>query len=302
MSTRELLPVSLGPHISGDDSTAAMMKTVCIALIPTVLASFLFFGVKAVILLFVSVVSCVALEYAWNHCLGKEQSVNDFSAVVTGLLLGLSYPATLPYWMAVVGSAIAILMVKMLFGGLGYNFANPAIVGRIALSLGYAKAMNYYSHPQNTIDVFSSATPLTTTGDSSTYLYLFLGNHGGSIGETSSLAILLGGCFLIYKKVITANIPISYLATVFILSFLCGQDPFYQILSGGLLLAAFFMATDTVTSPCSVVGQIIFGIGLGILTCLIRFFGNLPEGVSFAILLMNLSADPIDQWVTHKSH
>lgn len=300
--TRELLPVSLGPHISGEDNTQQMMKTVCIALVPTVFTSLLFFGIHALLLLFVSVVSCVALEYAWNHCLGKKQSIDDFSAVVTGLLLGLSYPATLPYWMAVVGSTVAILVVKMLFGGLGYNFANPAIVGRIALSAGYASAMDHYSFPSQSIDVFSSATPLATSGNASTYLSLFLGNHGGSLGETSALAIILGGCYLIYKQVITPNIPLSYLGTVLVLSLVSGQDPIYQILSGGLLLAAFFMATDSVTSPCSFQAQILFGMGLGLLTCLIRFYGHLPEGVAFAILLMNLSADTLDQWVTHTRH
>lgn len=292
------LIVTAAPHITSGDTTSKIMGRVCLALMPALFASIVFFGVSALLLVTVTVVSCVAMEFLWCKMLGKENSVGDLSAVVTGLLLAFNLPATLPLWMAVVGSMVSIIMVKMLFGGMGYNFANPAIVGRISLALGYTGAMTNYAFPNNGIDALSSATPLAPAAmeavGSDVYMTLLLGNHGGVLGETSALALLLGGLYLISTKVISYMIPVSYLGTVVVMSLICGQDPIYQLLSGGLMLGAFFMATDYVTSPTTDKGKLIFGIGLGVITCLIRFFGSMSEGVSFAILLMNLVVPYID--------
>jgi electron transport complex protein RnfD len=189
-----------------------------------------------------------------------------------------------------VGAFIAIVIVKQLFGGLGYNFANPAIVGRITLALGFASRMANYPHPANGVDALASATPLAVSGElgASEYLTLLLGNHGGVLGETCAITLVLGGIYLIVTKVISPVIPVTYLATVAVLSVCFGKDPIVQLLSGGLMLGAFFMATDYVTSPTTNKGKLVFGIGLGIVTCAIRFLGTMSEGVSFAILLMNL--------------
>ena len=222
--------------------------------------------------------------------------MDDFSAVVTGMLLAFNLPATLPWWMGVVGAFIAIVIVKQLFGGLGYNFANPAIVGRIALAMGFASKMASYPKPASAVDAFASATPLAAQagGGVQTYLTLLMGNHGGVLGETCALTILVGGIYLIATKVISPVIPVTYLGTVAVLSLVAGKDPIYQLLSGGLMLGAFFMATDYVTSPTTNKGKLVFGLGLGIVTCAIRFLGTMNEGVSFAILLMNLLVPYID--------
>ena len=192
--------------------------------------------------------------------------------------------------MAIVGAFIAIVIVKQLFGGLGYNVANPAIVARIALAMGFASRMANYPHPANGIDALASATPLAVSGQmgAADYVTLLLGNHGGVLGETCAITLLLGGIYLIATKVISPVIPVTYLATVAVLSAVSGHDPIVQLLSGGLMLGAFFMATDYVTSPTTNKGKLVFGIGLGIITCAIRFLGTMNEGVSFAILLMNL--------------
>ncbi len=293
------LIVTAAPHVFSQDTTSKIMGRVCLALMPALVASVLFFGVRALILTVVTVAACVGFEFLWCKALGKENSVGDLSAVVTGMLLAFNMPATLPYWMAVVGAMVAILMVKMLFGGMGFNFANPAIVGRISLALGFTAAMTSYPYPDNGIDAFSSATPLApaameAVNNAEVYVTLLLGNHGGVLGETSALALFVGGMYLIFSKVISPMIPFSYLGSVAVMSLICGQDPVYQLLSGGLMLGAFFMATDYVTSPTTEKGKLIFGICLGIITCLIRFYGSMSEGVSFAILLMNLVVPYID--------
>ena len=282
------LIVTAAPHITSNDSTTKIMGRVCIALIPTLIASVIVFGLNALILTAVTVLSCVGFEYGYCKMMGKENPVGDLSAVVTGLLLAFNMPAGLPWWMAVVGSLVAIVMVKQLFGGMGFNFANPAIVGRIAMALGFTGAMTTYTYPQNTIDVFTSATPLAVDGGAEAYMTLLLGNHGGVLGETCALTLLLGGIYLIATRVISPMIPVTYLGTVAVMSLLTGHDPIYQLLSGGLMLGAFFMATDYVTSPTTTRGKLVFGIGLGIITCMIRFYGSMSEGVSFAILLMNI--------------
>ncbi len=290
------LIVTAAPHITSEDTTQKIMQRVSLALVPTLIASVIIFGLNALILTAVTVIACVVFEYLYCKLMGKEIPVGDFSAVVTGLLLAFNLPATLPWWMAVVGAFIAIVLVKQLFGGLGFNFANPAIVGRIALAVGFASRMTNYPLPANGIDAFSSATPLAVAGEvgAESYVTLLLGQHGGVLGETCAITLILGGLYLIWTKVISPVIPVTYIATVAVLSLIGGQDPIYQLLSGGLMLGAFFMATDYVTSPTTTKGKLVFGIGLGIITCAIRFLGTMNEGVSFAILLMNLTVPYIE--------
>ena len=284
------LIVTAAPHITSPDTTAKIMQRVCIALVPALIASVVVFGINALILTAITVAACVLFEYGYCKMVGRENPIGDFSAVVTGMLLAFNMPATMPWWMAIVGAFIAIVIVKQLFGGIGYNFANPAIVGRIALAVGFASRMANYPIPDNGIDALASATPLAVADQlgASEYVTLLLGNHGGVLGETCALALLVGGIYLIVTKVISPMIPVTYLATVAVLSVCFGLDPVVQLLSGGLMLGAFFMATDYVTSPTTEKGKLVFGIGLGIITMMIRHFGTMNEGVSFAILLMNL--------------
>ena len=290
------LIVTAAPHITSADSTQKIMQRVCLALVPTLIVATLWYGISALILTAVTVAACVLFEMGYCKLVGRENPTGDFSAVVTGLLLAFNMPASLPWWMAVVGSFVAIVVVKQLFGGMGYNFANPAIVGRIAMALGYTGAMTSYVFPNNGIDALASATPLGVAAEvgSAGYMTLLIGKHGGVLGETCAITILLGGLYLIWTKVISPVIPVTYLATAAVLSVCFGMDPIYQLLSGGLMLGAFFMATDYVTSPTTDKGKVVFGIGLGLITMLIRRFGTMNEGVSFAILLMNLVVPYID--------
>ena len=290
------LIVTAAPHITSADSTQKIMQRVCLALVPTLIVSVMWYGISALILTAVTVAACVLFEMGYCKLMGKENPTGDFSAVVTGLLLAFNMPASLPWWMAIVGSFVAIVVVKQLFGGMGYNFANPAIVGRIAMALGYTGAMTSYVFPNNGIDALASATPLAVASEvgSAGYMTLLIGKHGGVLGETCAITILLGGLYLIWTKVISPVIPVTYLATAAVLSVCFGMDPVYQLLSGGLMLGAFFMATDYVTSPTTDKGKVVFGIGLGLITMLIRRFGTMNEGVSFAILLMNLVVPYID--------
>ena len=285
------LIVNAAPHITGADSTQKIMGRVCLALVPALAASVIVFGADALILTAVTVAACVFFEWAYCKLMGREVPIADFSAVVTGLLLAFNLPATLPPWMAVVGAFIAIVIIKQLFGGLGYNFANPAIVGRIALAVGFGAKMSAFPFPESSVDALTAATPLAVEKGvlgAGEYVTLLLGNHGGVLGETCAITILIGGIYLIATKVISPMIPLSYLATVAVLSLVGGYDPVVQLLSGGVMLGAFFMATDYVTSPTTEKGKLVFGICLGVITCAIRFLGNMNEGVSFAILLMNL--------------
>ncbi len=283
------LIVTAAPHITGTDSTQKIMQRVCLALCPTLIAAVIIFGINALILTAVTVIACVFFEWAYCKLMHRENPVGDFSAVVTGMLLAFNLPSTLPWWMAVVGAFISIVIVKQLFGGLGYNFANPAIVGRIALAMGFAGRMTSFGYPRG-VDAATAATPLSHIADfgPGDYVTLLLGNHGGVLGETCAITLIAGGIFLIVTKVISPVIPVTYLGTVAVLSLAAGQDPIVQLLSGGLILGAFFMATDYVTSPTTTKGKLIFGLGLGIITCAIRFLGTMAEGVSFSILLMNL--------------
>ena len=291
------LIVTAAPHITSADSTQKIMGRVCLALCPTLIASVIIFGFSSLMLTAITVAACVFFEWAYCKLMKREVPVADLSAVVTGLLLAFNLPASMPWWMAIVGAFIAIVIIKQLFGGLGYNFANPAIVGRIALAVGFASRMANYPKPVNGIDALASATPLAVEKGvlgAGEYVTLLLGNHGGVLGETCAITILIGGIYLIATKVISPMIPVTYLATVAVLSLLGGYDPVVQLLSGGLMLGAFFMATDYVTSPTTDKGKLIFGIGLGVITCAIRFLGTMNEGVSFAILLMNLVTPYID--------
>ncbi len=295
------LIVSPSPHIVHKDNTRQIMLDVCLALMPALIASVLIFGYRAFMLTAVTVAAAVVFEYLYRKLMKKESSIGDCSAIVTGLLLAYNLPPTLPFWMAIIGAFIAIVIVKQLFGGIGFNFANPAIVGRIVLALSFTAKMTTYSYPDNGIDAFTSATPLAAAEDPSAYLTLFLGNHGGVLGETSVLALLIGGVYLVIRKVISPVLPITYVATVAVMSLLCGHDPLYQILSGGLMLGAIFMATDYTTSPFTRKGKLAAGIFLGVVTCLIRFFGNSAEGVSFAILLMNIILPYINRLTRQKA-
>ena len=283
------LIVTAAPHITGPDSTQKIMQRVCLALCPTLVAAVIIFGINALILTLVTVAACVFFEWGYCKLVHREVPVGDFSAVVTGMLLAFNLPSTLPWWMAVVGAFISIVIVKQLFGGLGYNFANPAIVGRIALAMGFAGRMTSFGYPRG-VDAATAATPLAHIADfgPGDYVTLLLGNHGGVLGETCAITLLAGGIYLIATKVISPIIPVTYLGTVAVLSLVAGQDPIVQLLSGGLILGAFFMATDYVTSPTTQKGKLIFGLGLGVITCAIRFLGTMAEGVSFSILLMNL--------------
>lgn len=274
---------------------------VIIALLPSVVASAIYFGFRAILLIAICVATCVLTEFVCRKLMKRNQTISDLSACVTGILLALNLPVTLPIWEAVIGSFVAIAVVKQLFGGIGQNFANPAIVGRIVLMLSFTADMTTWAIPkyyQNSGEVITGATPLAN-GDAS-YLDLFLGNVGGCLGETSALAILIGGLFLIVMKVISPSAPISFIGTVAILTAITGGDVGYQVLAGGLLLGAFFMATDYSTTPITEKGRIVFGIGCGIITFVIRNYGGYPEGVSFSILLMNVLTPYIDRLTMSK--
>ena len=284
--------VQSSPHIVTKNSTRRVMLDVLIALSPAVIAASLIFGLHALKLILLTTISAVLFEYLFRKLLKRKNTISDLSAAVTGVILGLNLPVGLPEWQAVLGSLVAIVVVKQLFGGIGKNFANPALVARIVLLLSFTKTMNSYAvlKEGSILALQSSATPLVTAlggGDKASYLDLFLGTHAGAIGETCALALLLGLVYLLIRRVITWHIPVSFVGTVAIFSLIAREDVLFQVLSGGLLLGAIFMATDYVTSPASPVGKLIFGFGCGAITALIRFFGG-TEGVSYGILLMNI--------------
>ncbi|MCL2105864.1 MAG: RnfABCDGE type electron transport complex subunit D [Oscillospiraceae bacterium] len=300
--------MSASPHIRSARSTPGIMLFVCLALLPSLAAAVWNFGSRALAVTAVSVACCAGFEALWSLALKKKQTVGDWSAVVTGLLLAFNLPATLPLWMVPIGAGVAIVIVKQLFGGIGQNFANPAITARIVLMISFTAQMTSWNAPTGHswgADAVAAATPMNLLSDESAGQALpglwdmFLGRHGGSLGETCALALLLGGIFLCLVKVISPLIPLCFVGTVAIFSLLYGRfDPqfmAYQILGGGLLLGAVFMATDYVTVPVNRWGKVVFAVGCGLVTCLIRFYGNMPEGVSFAILLMNLLAPHIEK-------
>lgn len=300
------LIVSPSPHIKDGASTSSIMLDVIIAMLPAAVMSVVIFGLKALVLICVCAASSVFFEYIFRSITHRTNTITDLSAVVTGMLVAFNVPADLPIWMAVFGCLVAIVVVKQLFGGIGENFANPAIVARIVLLISFSTRMTAWPLPNaylNVAEVTSSATPLAilTTGgavaDVPPLMNFLLGVRGGCLGETCSLALLIGGIYLIARKVITPTIPLAVLGTAVVMSFVTGLDPVYQLLSGGMLLGAFFMATDYVTSPTREAGKLIYGIGIGVITMLIRAYGSYPEGMSFAILLMNIVTPHIDNMI-----
>lgn len=288
------LTVSSSPHIRSGMTTQKIMLNVIIALCPAIIASGIIFGLRAIFLILICVSTSLVWETLFNLITKRSNTISDLSAAVTGILLAFNLPPTLPFWMAAIGTFVAIVIVKCLFGGLGQNFANPAIVGRIVLMLSFTGAMTNWTLPISlqTTDTVTSATPLVS-GNAS-YLDLFLGKTGGCLGETCALALIIGGIYLIIRRIISPITPLFFLLTLEIFSILAGVDPLYQILSGGVLLGAIFMATDYVTTPITMWGKVIFGIGCGIITCVIRFYASMAEGVSFSILIMNILTPYID--------
>jgi len=297
-----LLKVSAPPHITSKDDVSTIMFDVILALMPSMVAGAYFFGYRALMIVLISVLSSVAFEYLWNVAFKKKTTIYDLSAVVSGILLAYNMPSTVPLWLPVVGSFFMIIIVKMCFGGLGHNFMNPALAGRAFLMASWPAFMTKFVAPftrmelWNTADVVTSATPLNSefTG-TVTNLDLFIGNVGGCIGETSALALLLGGAYLVVRKIITWRIPVCYIATVAVISALFGHNVGFELFAGGLMLGAIFMATDYVTSPVTPLGQIIYAIGCGVMTCVIRFAGGYAEGVSYSILLMNIASPLFDK-------
>ncbi len=294
-----LTKVMISPHIHSGRSTSGIMRDVLIALLPATVAGVLIFGLGALLPIVVCVASCVGFEALFNVITKKEQTVVDLSSAVTGLLLGLNLPANIPLWQCVIGSLFAIVIVKCLFGGIGNNLVNPAITARVFMLVAF-DAMIIAGAP---VDAVAGATPLSA-GQMPSLLTLFLGNYGGSIGETCTLALLAGGIYLIARRVITWHIPVIFIGTVFVFSLLMeGFDATAALsltMAGGVFIGAIFMATDYVTSPYTSWGKVIFALGAGLFTCLIRYFGNYPEGVSIAILFMNILTPYINQWTRHK--
>jgi len=299
------LQVSSSPHIRDQASTKSLMLDVIIALVPAFIASFLLYGLPAVAVTLTAVAASVAAEYISRRIMNRPQTAGDLSAVVTGLLLAFNMPATVPLYVPVIGSFIAVVVVKQMFGGIGQNFVNPALAARIILTLSFPAAMTaFVFKPAGSslliADLVSSPTPLYQLQNSSDlpgYLSLFLGTaKSGCLGEVSIVALLIGGIYLIVRRVINPIIPLTYIAVVAAMTAIAGQDPLYHILSGGLMLGAFFMATDYVTSPLTNKGKFLFALGCGLLTGLIRLFGGMTEGVSFSIVLMNILVPHLDRW------
>ena len=301
--------VSVNPHIYAKDTTQTIMRDVLIALFPAVIASIVFFGVQALLVEVVCVAVAVACEWAFEKICGKPITIMDLSAAVTGLLLALNLPVSIPLWQAAFGAFVAIIVIKQFFGGIGQNFANPAITARVIMLVAFSGAMTNWvpaAFSNAPADAVTAATPLALLGAEGaegtlpTLAQMFLGARGGSMGETSCLALLLGGIYLIYRKVISWHTPVAFIGTVLVLTALLGQQPLYQVMAGGLFIGAFFMATDYTTSPPTPAGKLIFGVGCGLITVLIRVWGNYPEGVSFSILLMNILNPYICDWTKTK--
>lgn len=303
------LVVAAAPHITSNESTRKLMLAVVFALCPTLVASTVIFGPRVLLLVGVTTAACVGFEFLYTVMMKKPMSIGDFSAVVTGLILAFNLPPNFPLWMAVIGAFVAIVITKMLFGGIGYNFANPALVGRIVLQLSFTGPMIQYTAPITAADAVAGATPLAAGVQSVPLMDLLLGTHTGVLGETCAITLLLGGIALIILKVISPAIPLVYLGGTFVLKFLLefgatAQDGGFgaavsgmgsnaygtllYLLGGGLLLGAFFMATDYATSPYTLKGKVVFGIGLAVLTVAMREWARTPESVSYALLIMNL--------------
>ena len=299
----DLLNVTSSPHVRAKDDTQRIMLYVVISLLPATFFGIYNFGYKALILVLVSVLSAVLAEYVFDRIVKKKSTIGDLSAVVTGLLLALNLPSSLPWWMAVLGSVFAIVVVKCLFGGLGQNFMNPALGGRVFLVLSFTGAMTDFSDYKGFADTFSGATPLATlkAGGSVDTMRMLIGNIPGTIGETSVIALLIGAIFLLLMGVIDLRIPGTYILTFALFTVLFGGHGLdmnfliAELCGGGLMIGAFFMATDYVTSPITPMGKILFGICLGILTGIFRYFGASAEGVSYAIIFSNLLVPLIEK-------
>ena len=297
----QVLFVTASPHIRDDSSTRGLMGNVLKALVPCVIAAAMIFGYEALINVAATTLACVAFEYLYCLIMKKPNPVGDLSACVTGVILALNFPVGLPLWISVVGAFVAIVVVKQLFGGIGFNFANPALVGRIALFLGFTARMTAYVYPDMAVDALAEATPLADSVDkaSVSLMDLFLGLHGGMMGETCILAILLGLAYLLATGTIGFAIPGSIVGTVFVLSWLATGSlhaALAEIMAGGLMFGAVFMATDYVTSPFTTKGKLMYGIFIGLVTFAIRYFGSMNEGMSFAILLGNLMVPWFNAW------
>lgn len=295
---KELLTVASSPHIKRPDTTRGIMSDVVTALAPAATYGCILFGLRALAVLITSVSVAVLCEFLWNKALKKPNTIKDMSAVVTGLLLGMNLPPTLPLWQAAIGSAAAIIVVKQMFGGLGHNFANPAIAARIILLVSFPASMTRFTEPVS--DAVTSATPLAGTAGTLSFKTLFFGMHAGSIGETSAFLLIVGGLYLVIRRVITPIIPVCFIGTVALLSLISGESVMLSVLGGGLILGAVFMATDYTTSPTTSLGKAIFAVGCGIITFVIRKFGSLPEGVSYSILLMNILVPHINRFTLSK--
>lgn len=319
------LTISGSPHVHGDESVKKIMTTVVLAMVPAILVSIYFFGLSSVRVLTTAIVSCVLFEFLIQKFLLKGPlTINDGSAIVAGILMAFNIPANIPCWMIVLGSLVTIGVAKMSFGGLGKNPFNPALVGRVFMLISFPVDMTTWPKPHpifdsSITDVITGPTPLAivkeglksgmtideilATGNVPTYVQELIGNTGGSLGEMSAIALIIGGLFMIFRKVINWQIPVTILATVYVFAGICFLidpqhyiSPEYHILSGGLLLGAIFMATDMVTSPMAMSGKILFAFGIGLITIIIRLWGAYPEGISFAILIMNAFVPLINKY------
>lgn len=303
------LTASSSPHIKSDESVSKIMLDVLIALLPALIASVFYFGINSLILVIASVVSAVLTELLCQKIMKRPVTINDFSAAVTGVLLAFNIPSTAPIWLPIVGSFFAIAIAKQTFGGLGNNFINPALAGRAFLMVSFMPEMTNFQAPLG-IDAIATATPLAilkgtaeTGAQLPTLTEMLMGKIPGSLGETASLLLIIGGLYLIIKKVISWKIPVAYIGTVAVIALITERSfvtMTYHLLAGGLILGAFFMATDYASSPVNSKGKIIYGIGAGVLTMLIRKLGSYPEGVSYSILLMNILAPHIDRYTAPK--
>ena len=300
--SEDLFTVSYAPHITSGAATSRIMLDVLIALSPAFVAGALIFGARSPLIVLVCVVTCVFCEWAYEKAMRKPITIRDYSACVTGALLAFNLPVTIPIWQTIVGCVVAIVMVKQLFGGIGKNFANPAATARVVMFLAFSKTMTTWVLPP---DAITGATPLLlmSKGEYNALpglTRMIIGVRGGCIGETSAVALVIGGAYLLIRRVIDWRAPVSFIGTVFILSAAFGGRPVYQVFSGGLFLGAIFMATDYSTTPLTSAGRLVFGVGAGVITALIRFYGSYPEGVSFAILLMNTLVPHIDRLTFNK--
>ena len=302
-----LLNVSASPHVRDNVSTKSIMRDVAIAMLPTSIFGVVNFGINALLLIVACVATCVLSEYIWQKAMKKKVTVGDYSAVVTGMILALNLPATLPLWIAILGSVFAIIVVKQLYGGLGQNFMNPALAARCFLLISFTSRMTDFSANSvagaTGVDAVSAATPLAAlkAGETVALRSAFIGTTTGTIGETSALCLLIGAAYLLYKKIISPRIPFTYIGTVLVFVLIFGGHGFDlnylfgHLLTGGLIFGAFFMATDYVTTPITPNGQILFAVIIGLLTGIFRIFGPSAEGVSYAIIIGNLLVPLIEK-------